>query len=77
MNVEIPDHIAEEFFILLDIAQSLFSEEQVAKMTSEEQACLKYVNEALLGKNASARYETTEQAKQISKNTGVLLREVL
>ena len=59
MKIEIPDRLYPYFRDFLNVAQSMFQEDEIALMEDEEREVLKFV-EDLLGDDRSMRFQTAE-----------------
>lgn len=62
MIIRVPKHLEEEFLNFLDIAQSAFTDEEVAKMTYKEKKCLSFVQGLI--QEPAKRFANKEEAKK-------------
>ena len=76
MQLNVPDHLWDDFLRFLDIAQSQFTEEDVANFHSQELKVLKLVEGWLkkhLDGGASRRFETMLDKRKAGRELGLLI----
>lgn len=75
MQITIPDHLKDDFLRFLDVAQSSFTDEDVANFHEGELEVLKLVEdlvEANLDGGAAKRYPTHAEKREASLELGLL-----
>ena len=66
--IKVPHEIKNEFLSLLDIAQSQFTEDEVAHFTMEEKKLLAWVRNVLLDGEASSRFATNTEREKAGRD---------
>jgi hypothetical protein len=58
--IEVPADIKDDFLAFLDIAQSEYTQEEIKKLTKNEQKVIKFV-EKILGNRVSGRFPSQKE----------------